>query len=170
MLRVPVDTFRRNKEQRRVWRRGQEVFTVRVCPPAYTGEKAALYTRYLAAQHGTRREEIEPGQYKRFLVDTCLGGNTFELQLHAQGNLAGVGLLDRVDDALSTVYFYFSPEVAAWSPGTYSALAEIELARAWGLRYYYLGYYIAGCRSMAYKQRFRPCEIKEVDGDTWQSL
>lgn len=170
ILRVPLDTFRMNKEQRRVWRKGQRHFSLHIAPPVYAVEKADLYARYLRHQHATQRTQMDPREYERFLVDTCLGGNTFELQLRVEGTLVGLGLLDRAEDILSSVYFYFAPEAAPWSPGTYSALAEIELARSWGLSHYYLGYHIAGCPSMAYKQRFRPCEIKDVDGQDWHRL
>jgi arginyl-tRNA--protein-N-Asp/Glu arginylyltransferase len=76
--------------------------------------------------------------------------------------------VDRLERALSTVYFYFDPEFAPLSPGTWSALYEIHLAQQWRLSHYYLGYYIPGCPSMNYKARFRPCEIKQPDVPGWQ--
>lgn len=168
VLRVPVEQFVMNKEQRRVWRRGQQAFTVHVAKPEYTDEKADVYARYLRQQHLDQTTEIDRDRYQRFLVHTCLGGRTLELQFYAGDQLAGVGILDHLGDALSTVYFYFDPEFASLSPGTYSALFEIEFARRWGLPYYYLGYYIAHCASMNYKMRFQPCEVKDPDSEVWR--
>ncbi|MBI2436015.1 MAG: arginyltransferase [Candidatus Hydrogenedentes bacterium] len=170
ILRVPVAGLRMNKDQRRVWRRGQERFEVRLAVPQYTPEKAEMYERYLRFQHGDTKTPVDEERYTRFLVQTCLGGRTFELQLWAGATLAGAGIVDRVGDALSTVYFYFDPAYAEYSPGTYSALYEIDLARRWELTYYYFGYYIAGCASMRYKARFCPCEVKDLDSGHWRKI
>lgn len=176
VIRVPIASFRPSKEQRRIWNRGNRVFRAGLHAPSYSPEKAALYQRYLRYQHPEGPEEAENSpegaheRYQRFLVDSCLGNKTIEVQFHAGDHLAGVGIVDHVADALSSVYFYFDPAYARFSPGTYSILWEIDLARRWGLTYYYLGHYIRECRAMNYKARFRPCEIKEPDASTWQFL
>lgn len=161
ILRVPVATFTPSREQRRVRARGENVFTLRPASCGYSHEKAAIYRRYLEYQH-EKVEESDQRAYEQFLVATTLGKATFELQLWADQRLAGVGVVDQAGDALSSVYFYFDPEFARFSPGTYSALAEIDYAREQGLQYYYLGYYIAGCASMRYKAKYRPCDIRDI--------
>lgn len=170
IIRVPLAQFRRSKSQRRVWNRCHGRFQVSTQPPSCTPEKVALYERHLQIQHGDPPREDCTHQYTAFLVDTCLPGRSMELQFRDGKRLVGLGILDHVDDALSSVYFYFDPDYARDSLGTYSALLEIELARRWGLRYYYLGYYIAGCRTMNYKTRFLPCELKAPDGTQWQRV
>jgi leucyl-tRNA---protein transferase len=169
VIRVPVAGFRKSKEQRRIWNRGQRVFDVSLGAPQCTEEKMAIYQRYLVHQHGDAKDAAQE-HYQAFLVDTCLEGMTVEVQLHAEGRLAGVGILDCMTDAISTVYFYFDPDFARFSPGTYSALFEIDLAQRWGLGYYYLGYYIKDCPQMNYKTRFRPCEIKSPGESHWRRL
>lgn len=169
-LRVLATDFRRSKSQRRVWNRCAPVFRASFGPPECDDERIALYRRYLKFQHDDQAGDVDEERYARFLTDSCLGGATFELRLRAGGRLAGVGILDRLRDGLSSVYFYFDPAYAALSPGTYSALYEIETARIWGLRYYYLGYYIANCGSMHYKRQFRPCEIRLPDGAGWERM
>lgn len=168
VLRVPVASFRMSKGQRRVWNRGNRIFRISIEKPSYTTEKQALYRRYLDYQHGGAREPLGEEQYRSFLVESSLRGNTFEIQLSAQGRLVGVGVLDRIIDAVSTVYFYFDPEYARYSPGTYSALYEIDLARRWGLAFYYMGFYIETCPSMSYKAHYRPYEIKTPDAAYWR--
>lgn len=162
VLRVPVQTFHRSREQRRVWNRGIKEFEIQITSPEYSDERAELYRRYLLYQHDNPESEL-PGNesYTSFLVDTCLAAQTRELQLWHDGRLAGVGIFDELADALSSVYFFFDPGAARFSPGTFSALVEIDLARQWNKDFYYLGYYIAECASMSYKARFRPCQIKD---------
>lgn len=167
VLRVPVDTFRKSKEQRRIWNRGHRVFQVRVEPVSFSIEKLNLQRRYMAFQHDNEEHELPTADsYQSFLVDTCLGENTRELQLWQDKKLVGLGVFDEFRDALSTVNFFFEPRVAKWSPGTFSALCEIELARLWGKDYYYLGYYIADCHTMNYKTRFKPYQVKNC-GVPW---
>jgi arginine-tRNA-protein transferase len=74
-----------------------------------------------------------------------------------------VALVDRAEDALSAVYCYYDPTYGSLSLGTYSILKQIELCRSWGLRYLYLGLYIAGSEHMRYKARFLPHE-RLLDG------
>jgi leucyl-tRNA---protein transferase len=167
VIRVPLAEFRMSKSQRRVWNRGQHVFEVRVVSPSYSDEKAAMYEAYLRHQHDKSEGIIDEDRYSDFFVDSFLGEGTREIQLWAEGRLAGVGILDMVADVLSSVYFFFDPKWAPFSPGTFSALAEIDWARSQNLAYYYLGYYIEDCRTMVYKASYRPCEISTLSG-TWE--
>ena len=80
--------------------------------------------------------------------------------------LIGVGLADGLVSGLSSVYMYFDPDFSRRSLGTFSVLWEIDYARREDYPYYYLGYFIASSRKMAYKGRFRPTEIL-VGDDRW---
>ena len=82
------------------------------------------------------------------------------------GLLVGVAIADRAADALSAVYCFYDPSFARLSLGTYSVLKQIGALPQWGLRYLYLGLYVAGNRAMAYKARYLPHE-RLIDG-TWQ--
>lgn len=163
VIRVPVERFVRSRSQERVWRKGKGIFRTEIGPPVVNEERMNVYAAYLRYQHAT--EEVrDEASYHDFFVETCLGENTIELSLYADDRLAGIGILDTLGDALSSVYFYFHPDFARYSPGTYSVLAEIELALEWKLRWYYPGYYIAGCRAMEYKANFYPHELRSADG------
>jgi arginine-tRNA-protein transferase len=66
---------------------------------------------------------------------------------------------------MSTVYFFFDLEESRRSLGTFSALIEIETARRLDLPYYYLGYWVPGCRKMEYKAALGPHEL--LIGQAW---
>jgi len=170
VLRVPIASFQRSKAQRRVWNRLEGLIDVKVVRPTISREKLKMYHDYLVFQHGDTDGAANPESYRAFLMDSCLGSDTIETDYYINGKLAGVGILDRMKDALSSVYFYFHPDYARYSLGTYSILHEIELARNWKYTYYYLGYYIAGCAAMSYKSSFKPCEIKDTDGKNWHRI
>ncbi len=83
----------------------------------------------------------------------------------AEGRLVGVGICDRSREALSSVYFYFDPDEAKRSLGTWSILKEIDLARSLGMNYYYLGYRVNGCAKMEYKSNYRPHQVLLSTGE-----
>ena len=172
VLRIPLETFRPSKSQRRAWNRGLGFFRYEIGKPEYSAEKMALYRDYLKHQHDEEEEArpeefLEKERYEDFFVKTMRGLDTIELRLFREDRLAGIGILDRLEDALSSVYFYFAPEFSRNSPGTYSMLLELELAREWGLAFYYPGYFIRECKTMNYKNRFRPCEHRAPGEDVW---
>ena len=72
-------------------------------------------------------------------------------------------------NSLSSVYFYYDPDSSRRGLGTFGVLYEIETAAGLGIPYYYLGYWVAGCRTMQYKSDFRPAEVLDPDG-AWRPL
>jgi arginine-tRNA-protein transferase len=77
-------------------------------------------------------------------------------------------LADKLEDGLSAVYSFFAPGIEKRSLGTYAVLWLIERARALGLPYVYLGYWVPQSRKMAYKARFKPSEV--LISGTWRVL
>lgn len=94
--------------------------------------------------------------YRSFLCDTCC--DTFEIAYFHGGQLAAVAICDRGRTVLSAVYCYYDVALSQLSPGVFSILTQIRLCREWGLKYLYLGYYIAESRHMSYKARYYPHE------------
>ena len=66
------------------------------------------------------------------------------------------------------VYCFFHPGEDARSLGTYMILDHVEAARARGLPYVYLGYWVRGSEKMDYKARFSPLEALGPNG--WEAL
>ena len=85
----------------------------------------------------------------------------------ADGRLVGCVLTDVQEDGLSAVYSFFDPEQEVRSLGTYMILDLLDYSRKSGLRWLYLGYYVAGSQKMMYKARFRPAEV--FTGGSWQA-
>lgn len=169
VLRVPVADFKPSKSQRRIYKKGKDLFHIEAGRPKADEQRIVMYNRYLAFQHRNPDGPESLESYRRFFADTFLGNNrTRELRLMAGNRLAGIGIVDVVADVLSSVYFYFDPEFAEYSPGTWSMLAEIEYARSENLDYYYPGYYIEGCQAMSYKIRLRPNEIRSLDREGFE--
>ena len=162
-LRVPVAGFEATKSQRRCWRRNQDL-AVTSGPPEVTEEKFALYRRYASEWHG-KADDGEEGwdTFESFLYDSPVETTEFCYR-DAAGRLVAVGICDACPSSLSSVYFYHDPAESRRGLGTFGALYEIEFARRAGVPHYYLGYWIAGCGTMAYKANFGPCEVLDADG------
>lgn len=154
-LRIDVERFEPSRTHRRIIKRASGEFTTEFGLPVADEERVRLYNRHKIERGlGDTDGRIDLDGYRAFLVDTCC--DTFEMRLIYRGQLAAVSVLDRGFSSLSAVYCYYDPDLARHSLGTYSILREIELCRAWGMRYLYLGLYVVGSNPMAYKARFLP--------------
>jgi arginyl-tRNA--protein-N-Asp/Glu arginylyltransferase len=175
-IRVPVNRFAPDKSQRRCLRRNRNI-AVTVDSPAATDEAYALYSRYVRQWHGCRSAADAPAgdsvqedsrtAFERFLYESPVESLEFKYRQSSgenAGKLLAVGICDAADTGLSSVYFYFDPEEAHLSLGTFGALYELDFARTKCIEYYYLGYWIEGCGTMQYKSRFRPFELLGTDG------
>jgi arginine-tRNA-protein transferase len=164
-LRVNVAQFHPNKSQRRCQRSNADL-KLSVAAPRADDEAFALYQRYAADWHEhvtSAPARDERAAFESFLYDSPV--DTLEFRYRDQdGVLLAVGICDVSNEALSSVYFFFDPDAAARSLGTYGALREIDFAAQKGISYYYLGYWIEACSAMTYKARFRPFELLQDDG------
>jgi len=159
-IRLLVSGFSQNKSQRRCRKRNSDL-KITIGPPRASDEKFDLYRRYQAQRHGKLDEERDG--FEAFLYKSPV--QTVEIE-HRDGcgKLMGIGICDISSRSLSSVYFYFDPQERKRGLGVYGALVEIDIARAMGIPYYYLGFWVEGCDTMQYKANFRPCEMLGTDG------
>ncbi len=156
-VRVPAAGFRPSRSLRRVWRRNADL-RASEGPARATGEQFALFARYLRWRHADGGMAVMTFEdYRSMVEDTPVDTIMVEFRDDG-GRLVAASLTDRLGDGLSGVYKFFDPDQPRRSAGTFIVLWHIERARALGLDYVYLGYWIADCRKMSYKTRFRPIE------------
>lgn len=161
-IRILVDHFLPTRSMRRVMRSNADM-RVHIDTLNPTDEKFEMYGRYLDHQHDNTMSRSYK-TFSDFLYDSPL--HTLEICYTLGNRLIGVSIVDRCESGLSSVYMYFDPEFASKSLGTYSVLWEVEYCRTHKLPYYYLGYYVAGSPTMAYKSRYRPNQVL-VGDDYW---
>lgn len=169
-----------------------------------TDEKYALFRRYQAAIHHEAEEEISSRSgWEDFLVHTpfpdsdpdttsLYGIYHYEYRCMCllsssqpdRERLIAVGVIDLLPLCVSSVYFFYDPDFAAWELGKISAMAEIGLAQRLckkypSLSWYYLGtfvqranegYYVHTCQKMVYKSTFQPCELLDTYTNKWFAL
>ncbi|HET9958895.1 MAG TPA: arginyltransferase [Polyangiaceae bacterium] len=161
-IRIDVQRFVPGRTHRRTLRRGDAALRVDLGPTLVDEARVNLYNRHkLLRGLGAGRAPIDLDGYREFLVlSSC---DTFEIRYFLADELVAVAIVDRSERALSAVYCFYDPAFEHLGLGTYSILKQIELCRAWRLRYLYLGLYIEGSQHMAYKARFLPHE-RLLDG------
>ena len=165
-VRVPAVDFQLRRRDRRCLARNADLELRRVTA-GFDEEHFQLYSDYLAARHpNAGMDQPTPAGFNQFLIGTW--SHTWFMELRLAGRLVAAGVIDQLDDGLSAVYSYFDPVLSDRGLGNYIILRQIELTRACGLPYLYLGYWIETSAKMAYKGRFRPLEALR-DG-RWQLL
>lgn len=159
-LRVDVSAFSPGKSQRRASRRNSNI-VVELVRPAATQSHVDLYNAYHASMEvavGWKRNHIDRFDYAQSFVDGKWSF-AYELRYYRDQELIGVGLIDMVPSAISSIYFYHAPDWRPDSPGTFSVLQELDLASRMKKQHLYLGYWVPENPSMAYKASFRPHEL-----------
>ena len=171
-VRVTVNDFKPGRTFRRILARNADLRAA-LAPPSATGEQYALLRRYLDERHAEGgMADMSELDYVAMVEDTTIATRLLEYRLSGEpgvpGTLTAAALTDTLDDGLSMVYSFYNPSETARSLGTFMVLDHIERARALGLPYVYLGYWVDGSRKMAYKARFRPLEALTPEG--WRKL
>jgi arginine-tRNA-protein transferase len=158
--RVAVSQFRPSKSQRRVLRRNSHI-EVSLHPAEVSNEHVQLYNAWHQQMTQQRRWRRQRHSLRGYAESFLLGDfpSAHELRYFSDGRMVGVGLIDILPHAVSSAYFYHDPGWRELGPGTFSLMCEIELACRLGLDWLYLGYWIAECPSMSYKNRFDPHEV-----------
>ena len=167
-IRIPVDRFKPDRSQRRAFQRNTDL-TVRYGLPGCDEARMDLYARYHQSQtsrKGWSEHDRDEEDYKMQFVHNPLA--SVEISVWEGEQLRAVALTDVTPSVVSGIYHYHDPDLRERSLGTFVILHIIALAHRLGKPYVHLGYYVAGCGSLCYKSRFRPCEIMGVDGEWYE--
>lgn len=162
-VRIPVARFEPGRTMRRLRRRNGDLVAA-VLPAQATVEHYQLFLSYQRSRHGSgEMARMTFVDYVAMVQDGNISAALVEFR-DASGVLAGCILVDRVADGYSAVYSFFDTSERRDGLGTYLITALVDLARAEGLEFVYLGYWIRNSAKMAYKSRFRPLEALGRDG------
>jgi arginine-tRNA-protein transferase len=183
--RIRVADFRPTKSQKRTLKRNAALERQATSPWA-TEEQYALFRRYLDSRHADGgMADMDIFEFAAMIEETPVRSRVVEYKLpglaarlareaaprggpHIESDLAAVCLTDVLDDGLSMVYSFYEPALQKNSLGTYIILDHVEIARAAGLPYVYLGYWVPGSPKMGYKASFGALEIYKAGA--WEDI
>lgn len=161
-IRLRPDQFQPNRNQRRVWKKNQDV-AIEIGPLTMEREKVQLLQRFLSTRFPRGRSSAE-SYYSGFFITSI--SCCFEIRYRIGEQLLGVAIVDGSQSWLNAVYFYFDPDQSWRSPGTLNILTLNHLCTTQHIDLLYLGYWIDGMPGMDYKNTFRPHEL--LLEDQWQ--
>ncbi|RNA23215.1 arginyl-tRNA-- transferase 1-like isoform X2 [Brachionus plicatilis] len=106
---------------------------------------------------------------------SSIGYGSFHQQFILNGKIIGVGVIDILNNCVSSVYFFYDPDYHFLNLGTYSALREIALVRQINkldndIKWYYLGFYVHTCIKMRYKAFYYPSYLLCPEVYTWHPI
>lgn len=165
-VRIVVNDFVPDRSMKRIMRKNAGL-DIEVCRPQATIEQYCLFKHYLEKRHADGgMSAMTFRDYQMMVDDTFVNTSLVEYRRalsdgSEQGRrppLIASALTDIVEDGLSMVYSFFSPEEKHLSLGVFMILDHIRRAKFLGLPYVYLGYWIKGSKKMDYKSRFLPQE------------
>jgi arginine-tRNA-protein transferase len=167
--RIRVADFKPSKSQRRTIARNAHL--TREARTAWaTEDQYALFRTYLDDRHADGgMADMDVFEFAAMIEETPVKTRVVEYRdTLANDDLTAVCLTDVLDDGLSLVYSFFRPDLPKQSLGTYVILDHVEIARAAGLPYVYLGYWVPGSTKMDYKAKFSALEL--YVGGQWQDM
>jgi arginine-tRNA-protein transferase len=168
-VRVVADEFLPSTSQKRLLKRNRDL-EVTACRPWSTDEQFQLLRGYLSSRHpGGGMSNMDEMDFADMVEQTPVHTQIVEYreprQGFAPGKLVGACLTDRQADGLSMIYSFYDAEHADRPGlGNFIIMDHILRARAAGLPYVYLGYWVRGSKRMAYKARFGPVEKLAAEG------
>ena len=125
--RIPVNHFKPNRTQRRIWRRNASL-TTHSTEARLNDELYDLYARYISARH--QDGDMYPPsseQFAEFLTNSQ--ADTRFIEYRDEGKLVAVAVTDLLDNAYSAVYSFFDPDNQRASYGVYTILSQIDQAQ-----------------------------------------
>lgn len=163
-IRVSVGAFAPRRNQLRTLAANRDL-EFRLGTPVVDSQRLGLFDQYHRTQ-GNRKDwpvhrTDEESYFTSFVMNLV---PSLEVSVWQGTRLRGVILLDVTPRVVSAVYHYYDFDEPRRSLGTLLILEAIEYARERQREWVYLGYYVAGSRSMEYKARFQPCQIMKPDG------
>ncbi|MGO4910301.1 arginyltransferase [Pseudorhodobacter sp. W20_MBD10_FR17] len=169
--RIRVADFKPSRTHRRILRRNAALRRNATSPWA-TEDQFALFRRYLDYRHAEGgMADMDIFEFAAMIEETPIRSRVIEYS-ESEGDgpteISAVSLTDVFDDGLSMVYSFYDPDLAGRSLGTFLILDHIEIARAAGLPFVYLGYWVPGSKKMGYKAGFSGLEIFKAG--QWQPM
>ena len=167
-VRLQIDHFKPSRSQKRIIKKNRDL-QVRIQTPRFEPAYFTLYQRYIAARHadGDMYPATE-AQFQSFLLSRANQmAATQVAEFYLADQLVAMAFFDTIDDGLSAIYTFFEPDMAERSLGSFAILWQIEHCLSLDLPYLYLGFWIASCDKMKYKNQFQPLEY--LIAQQWQT-
>lgn len=155
-IRIRPEEFCFSRSQKRALKSCDNV-EIKVGIPKYTDEKFRLYLNH-KKRFPVLQDDVEDLENFRlsFYEKTPFG---LEFEYRLDNKIVGAALADCTRRAFSAIYTFYDLPDPRLSLGTFSILKQLEFCKKYGIKYFYLGYFILNNQSLKYKAQFKPNEV-----------
>ncbi len=159
-FKIDVANYSFSKSERRILNKNKNTKIV-IQQPQVTTAHLQLFEKYHVHMKEKRNWDHETTTARHYYMSFVHGHADFgyEVQYYIDNVLVGIDLIDILPSGISSIYFYYDPDYAKYSLGTFSMLQQIQIAKGNHLKWIYMGYYVQGCQSLEYKSRYKPYHI-----------
>ena len=166
-IRIDCKNHQSGRNLLRIYKSNQDL-TRHVSTNPVTQEHYILFQEYLMNRHEDgQMAAMSYQEFTNMIHNSPI--ETFLVEYRdVTGELTACIMVDVQADGLSAVYSFFDPQLAKRSLGSFMITDLLALAKDMGLRWVYLGYFVAGSRKMMYKSRHQPAEIYQ--NGRWQTF
>lgn len=154
-IRLQPKKFKPNRNQKRALKKNSDLEII-VQGVTLDEEHLGVCNKFLTARYSQEYHSAQ-GYYSGFFCNTIVDSMRLEFRLGER--LLGGSIVDVGSNWMNAVYFYFDPQEAKRSLGTFNILTLIGICLEQNIDYLYLGYYIEEVSGMSYKKHFRPHEL-----------
>ena len=169
--RVKIDAFELSKSQKRIINKNKDIKAI-ICETKVSDEHYELFQKYLNERHKDgNMAAMSFDEFNDMMTDTPVNSAIVEYHLKdgKKDVLVAVVLLDILLDGASMVYSFFDPRFDKKSLGVFMILDNILRLKEKKQKHLYLGYWVKGSKTMAYKINYKPIEFYS-EGKGWQKL
>lgn len=166
-MRLPLNGYKFRKRKRRIIRKVEERFHIKIKPAHIDAEKEALY-------------EFHKNRFSGFISETLVESlleyshksvyQTFEIGVYDGDKLAAVSFFDIGNKSIASILGMFHPDYAEYSLGFYTMLAEIQYAQQNNMDFYYPGYIVHQYPKFDYKLRVGTMESFDFKSQSWTAF
>lgn len=165
-IRFPVQDFTMRRSHSRLYRRNLRKFTIKLGTPHSDARREQLYRGQLSRFKAFVHESLED-----ILLSPRMGAeiDAMEISVFDGDKLIAVSYLDVGESSMASILCLFDPAYGKYSPGTFTMLLELDMAKRLGLDYYYPGYVLDLPSAFDYKLALGPCQwLHKEEGWQWK--
>lgn len=164
MVRISLNDFHWKKSLRKLFRRNNELFEIKIRPFEPRKEIDELWQKFKTEIH--QWSLVPDLTFHLFRGNYSTAFQTWEVSVYEKGKLIAFSIFDKGQKSIASLEAAYDPNFRKYSLGIFTMLTEISFCLSNGMDFYYPGFYPKGTPMFDYKLRpgnvqfYRPRERK----------
>jgi len=166
-LRLPLVGHQPSKSLRKIKRKVDKQFTVKINKAIFNTEKEILFEKYKLNFKGDLYSSL-----RMYMLDNEYYNiyNTYECCVYDGNELIAFSYFDVGEKTMASILAAFNHNYSEYSLGLYTMIEEINYAKELGLMYYYPGYFVPKYGRFDYKKRIGNTEYFDYFTKKWHPI